>query len=56
MRRGWRELHNEELHKLYTYVIIMRTKEDEMGKACIMLGENRIAYKILLGKHKRKRN
>jgi hypothetical protein len=32
---GWRKLHNEELHVLYSLPSIMRImKEDEMGVAC----------------------
>jgi PAS domain-containing protein len=34
---GWRKLHNEELH-------------NEMGRACSMNGEERNAYRILVGK------
>jgi hypothetical protein len=33
---GWRELHNEELHNLYSSPSIKSdlVKEDEMGRAC----------------------
>jgi hypothetical protein len=34
---GWRKLHNEELHNLYSSPSIIRMiqiKEDEMGRAC----------------------
>jgi hypothetical protein len=34
---GWRKLHNEELHNLYSSPSIIRynqVKEDEMGWAC----------------------
>jgi hypothetical protein len=37
---GWRKLHN---------------KEDEMGRACSMVREKRIAYRILMGKPEGKR-
>jgi hypothetical protein len=32
----WRKLHNEELHNLYSSpnIIIIKSKEDEMGRAC----------------------
>jgi hypothetical protein len=41
----WRKVHNEELHNLYSSLM-----EDEMGRTCSMNGENRIAYRILVGK------
>jgi hypothetical protein len=32
---GWRKLHNEELHSLYSSPSIIRViKEEEMGRAC----------------------
>jgi hypothetical protein len=31
---GWRKLHNEELHNLYSSPSIIRIMEDEMGRAC----------------------
>jgi hypothetical protein len=31
---GWRRLHNEELHNLYTSPKDDEVKEDEMGGAC----------------------
>jgi hypothetical protein len=34
---GWRKLHNEELHGLYSSPSIVKSdqsKEDEMGEAC----------------------
>jgi hypothetical protein len=46
---GWKGLHNEELHNLYTSPNIVRViKEDDMGGACSMHGELRNAYKILI--------
>jgi hypothetical protein len=48
---GWRKLHNEELHNLYSSLSIIRmTKEDEMDRACSTNGEKRNAYRILLRK------
>jgi hypothetical protein len=38
---GWRKLHNEELHNLYSlpeYNQNYEVKEDEMGRACSMHG------------------
>jgi hypothetical protein len=43
-RRTVRELHNDELYNLY------QLKEDNMGKAFRMQGENRNVYRLLLGK------
>jgi hypothetical protein len=37
--RGWRNLHNEELHNLYTsanMIIINKLKEGEVGRECNM--------------------
>jgi hypothetical protein len=34
MMGDWRNLHNEELHNLYSPNIIRMIKEDEMGRAC----------------------
>jgi hypothetical protein len=35
VKGGWRKLHNEELHNLYSSPIIIRMiKEDEIGRAC----------------------
>jgi hypothetical protein len=39
---GWRKLHNEELHNLYTSPNIIRmdqVKEDEMCRTCMNGGE-----------------
>jgi hypothetical protein len=48
---GWRKLHNEELHNLYSSPsIIGMIKNDEMGGACSTNGEKRNAYRILVGK------
>jgi hypothetical protein len=48
---GWRKLHNEELHDLYSSPSIIRIiKEDEVGRACGMNGEKRNVYRLLLGK------
>jgi hypothetical protein len=55
---GWRKLHNEELHKLYSSKNIIRmTKSRRMRwtgyVTCIV--ENRNAYRVLMGKPGRKR-
>jgi hypothetical protein len=45
---GWRKLHNEELHNLYSSPCKIRMIKDEMGRACSMNGEKRNAYRILV--------
>jgi hypothetical protein len=44
---GWRKMHNEELHNLYSLPIGM-IKGDEMGRACSTHGEKH-AYRIFCG-------
>jgi hypothetical protein len=50
---GWRKLHNEELHNLYSSPSINRTKMSRRviwaGHA-VRMSENRNAYRILVGK------
>jgi hypothetical protein len=55
---GWRKLHNEELHNMYSSPsIIRRMKLRWMRWAghVALMGEKRNAYRILLGNPKRKR-
>jgi hypothetical protein len=52
---GWRKLHNEELHGLYSspsIIRVIKAKEDEMGGACDMHagGGVRGTCNILVGK------
>jgi hypothetical protein len=45
---GWRKLHNEVLRNLYSSPSIIRmikSRRDEMGRACSMNGEKRNAYR-----------
>jgi hypothetical protein len=44
----WRELHNEELHNLYSLSNIIRdeVRENEMGMACSTHGEGRRPLRI----------
>jgi hypothetical protein len=55
---GWTRLHNEELHKFYASLNIIRLKKSRkmrwMGQVA-RLGEIRNAYNILVGKPERKR-
>jgi hypothetical protein len=39
--RGWRKLHNEELHNMHSspnIITMIKSKEDQMGKACSTKG------------------
>jgi hypothetical protein len=56
---GWRKLHNEELHNLYSSPSIIRMiKSRRMGWAghVAPLGAKRNAYRILVGKPKGRQN
>jgi hypothetical protein len=51
--RDWRKLHDEELHDLYSTQSIIRVmKQKRMGWAghVACMGENRDAFRVLLGK------
>ena len=51
----WRKLHNEELNDLYCLPnIVMVMKSRIMGWACSTYGENRVAYRVFLGRTKGK--
>jgi hypothetical protein len=54
---GWRKLHNEELHNLYSSTSIIRMIKSRMmnGRACSTNGEKRDAYRILVGNPEGKR-
>jgi hypothetical protein len=57
--RGWRKLHNEELHNLYSSPSIIRMiKSRRMRWAghVTRMGEARNAYRILVGKPEGKRS
>jgi hypothetical protein len=49
---GWKKLHNEELHNLYSPPSIIRMIKSRRMRGA---GEKRIAYRILLEKPERKR-
>jgi hypothetical protein len=53
---GWRKLHNEELHNLYSSPSIIRMiRSRSMCRACSTHGKKRNAYRILVGKPEGKR-
>jgi hypothetical protein len=55
---GWRKLHNEELHNLYSSPSIIRMIKSRMVKWAgheARMGEKRNACRILVGKQKVKR-
>jgi hypothetical protein len=55
---GWRELHNEELHKLYSSPRIIRmikSRRVRWAGHVAQMGEKRNAYRILVGKPEGKR-
>jgi hypothetical protein len=50
---GWRKLHNEELHNLYSSPSIIRVIQSERMRSAghiAQIGEKRNAYRILVGK------
>jgi hypothetical protein len=49
---GWRKLHNEELHRLYSWPNIIRMIKSRRMKWAghvVRMGEKRNAYRILVG-------
>jgi hypothetical protein len=51
--RGWRKLHNEELHNVYATPSIIRmikSRRIKWAGHVARMGERRNAYKILVGK------
>jgi hypothetical protein len=49
---GWRQLHNEELHNLYSFPNIRMRKSRRMSWAghVVRMGAKSYAYKLLVGK------
>jgi hypothetical protein len=55
---GWRKLHNEELHNLYcspSIIRIINSRRMRLAWHVARMGENRNAYRILVGKPEGKR-
>jgi hypothetical protein len=51
--RGWRRLHNEELHNLYAspdIITVIKSRTRRCERHTARMGEMRNAYKILVGK------
>jgi hypothetical protein len=51
--RGWRKLHNEELHNLYTSpskIRIIKSRRMRWAGHVARMGKKRTAYRILVGK------
>jgi hypothetical protein len=55
---GWRELHNEELHNLYSspnIIRIMKSRRMRWAGHVARMGEKRNVYRLLVGKPEGKR-
>jgi hypothetical protein len=55
---GWRKLHNEELHNLYSspsIIRVIKSRRMRWAEHAARMGEKRNAYRILVGKPERKR-
>jgi hypothetical protein len=55
---GWRKLHNEELHNLYsstTIIRIIRSRRMRWAGHVARMGEKRNVYRLLVGKPEGKR-
>jgi hypothetical protein len=55
---GWRELHNEELHDLYSspsIIRIIKSRKMRWAGHVARMGENRNVYRLLVGKPDGKR-
>jgi hypothetical protein len=57
VRGGWRKLHNEELHNLYSSpsIIKMIKSRRRCARHVARIGEQRNAYRILVGNREGKR-
>jgi hypothetical protein len=55
---GWRKLHNEELHNLYSspsIIRIIKSKRMRWARHVARMGEKRNVYRLLVGKPEGKR-
>jgi hypothetical protein len=55
---GWRKLHNEELHNLYSspnIILILRSRKMRWAGHMARIGVKRNVYRLLVGKPKGKR-
>jgi hypothetical protein len=55
---GWRKLHNEELHNLYSspsIIRIMKSRRMRWARHVARMGEKRNVYRLLVGKPEGKR-
>jgi hypothetical protein len=55
---GWKKLHDEELHNLYSLssiIKMMKSRRMRWAKHMARIGENRNAYEIFVGKPEGKR-
>jgi hypothetical protein len=55
---GWRKLHNEELHNLYSspsIIRIIKSKRMRWARHVARMGEKRNVYRLLVGKSDGKR-
>jgi hypothetical protein len=55
---GWRKLHNEELHNLYSspsIIIIIKSRRMRWARHVARMGEKRNVYRLLAGKPEGKR-
>ncbi|PNF23733.1 hypothetical protein B7P43_G18405, partial [Cryptotermes secundus] len=55
---GWRKLHNEELHNLYSspsIIIMIKSRRMRWAEHVARMGETRNAYRLLVGKPEGKR-
>jgi hypothetical protein len=58
LSRGWRELHNEELHNLYSspgIIRMIKSRRMRWAGHVVRMGEKSNAYRILVGKPERNR-
>jgi hypothetical protein len=55
---GWRKLHNEELHNLYSSISrirIIKSRRMRWAEHVALMGEKRNVYRLLVGKPEEKR-